>query len=120
MTGNQGFGRLSQLREKEAQDKQDKAAVPNVPALEPVALPDLEMPELPAPAPQQQEATRLLSAQVPQGKKFEFDKHVLEAKQYYPDLEMREGVIALLDLLGDERVRRLWLLEIGKGKKAGG
>lgn len=115
MTGNQGFGRLTQLREQEDQGKKAQAPAPAaVPALDP--LPDLEMPDLPEVATQQREVTKLLSAQVPQSKKLAFDRQILDARTYFPDLEMREGVVALIDLLGDERVRRLWLQQIQKNR----
>lgn len=111
MTGNQGFGRLSQLREQQDEGKKSEAPKPAAaPALEPPT--DFEMPDLPEVATQQREVTKLLSAQVPQSKKLAFDRQVLDARAYYPDLEMREGVVALIDLLGDERVRRLWLQQI--------
>lgn len=112
MTGNQGFGRLAQLREEQEQPKTTKSKKPVTPA-----LPELDLPDLPAPAAAQQEVTRLLSAQVPQALKLAFDKRVLEARAYYPDLEMKEGVAALLELLDDERIYRMWLHKIGEDKK---
>lgn len=105
------FARLSQLRERQAEGMDDSAPVPDA-----IPLSELEMLDLPEPAQQQQAVTRLLSAQVPQERKLAFDQRVLEARRYYPDLEMREGVIALLSLLDDERIYRLWLHEIGKLK----
>ncbi|WP_414658080.1 hypothetical protein ACINK0_19005 (plasmid) [Deinococcus sp. VB343] len=113
MTGNQGFGRLAQLRDEQQQEPQAQTKQTKRPA---PALPDLELPDLPAPAATQQEVTRLLSAQVPQALKLAFDKRVLEARAYFPDLEMKEGVAALLELLEDERVYRMWLHKIGERK----
>ena len=110
MTGNQGFGRLAQLRDEQQQEPQTQSKRPAP------ALPDLELPDLPAPAATQQEVTRLLSAQVPQALKLAFDKRVLEARAYFPDLEMKEGVAALLELLEDEWVYRMWLHKIGERK----
>ncbi|MHA0036782.1 hypothetical protein [Deinococcus sp. PESE-13] len=112
MTGNQGFGRLAQLRDEQEQPKAAKGKKPVA-----TSLPDLDLPDLPTPAATQQEVTRLLSAQVPQALKLAFDRRVLEARAYYPDLEMKEGVAALLELLEDERIYRLWLHKIGEGKK---
>ncbi len=109
MTKDQGFGRLSRLRDIQDEPRPDEAT----PALS-SALPDLEMLELPELSSPQREATKLLSAQVPVARKLAFDRQVLDAKQYFPDLEMREGVAALIALLDDERVRRLWLHEIQK------
>lgn len=106
MTKDQGFGRLNRLRET-----QNEESTPAALAAPPV---DLEMPDLPDVATSQRESTKLLSAQVPVSRKLAFDRHVLDAKTYFPDLEMREGVTALISMLGDERVRRLWLHEIQK------
>ena len=53
---------------------------------------------------------------MPQALKLAFDKRVLEARAYFPDLEMKEGVAALLELLEDERVYRMWLHKIGERK----
>ena len=102
MTGNQGFNRLAQLRDgaKKAADE----------------LTSLDLPDLPQPAATHQEVTKLLSAQVPASKKLAFDRHVLDARTYFPDLEMRAGVIALLDLLDDERIKRMWLHKISEMK----
>lgn len=104
MTGNQGFNRLTQLRD-EAKKSADE-------------LPGLaELPELPIPAATHQEVTKLLSAQVPASKKLAFDRHVLDARTYFPDLEMRSGIIALLELLDDERIKRMWLHKISEMKQ---
>lgn len=110
MTKDQGFGRLSRLRETQ---KEDFTPVAPAPALGMTSV-ELEMPDLPEVATPQRETTKLLSAQVPVSRKLAFDRHVLDAKTYFPDLEMREGVTALISMLSDERVRRLWLHEIQK------
>lgn len=116
MTGNQGFGRLAQLRDEQQQEPQPKQTKQAPGKRSAPVAPELELPDLPAPAATQQEVTRLLSAQVPQALKLAFDKRVLEARAYFPDLEMKEGVAALLELLEDERIYRMWLHKIGEGK----
>lgn len=108
MTKDQGFGRLNRLRETQKEE-----LTPAAPALGATQV-ELEMPDLPDVVTPQRESTKLLSAQVPVSRKLAFDRHVLDAKTYFPDLEMREGVTALISMLGDERVRRLWLHEIQK------
>lgn len=100
MTKNQGFDRLTRLRGDTKKELDD--------------LPTLDLPE---PAAKHQEVTKLLSAQVPAAKKLAFDRHVLDARAYYPDLEMRAGVIALLELLDDERIKRMWLHKLGEMKE---
>jgi len=118
MTKDQGFGRLTRLRETQKEEGAESApesAPVQVPTLS-LGAPELEMPNLPDLPTPQREATKLLSAQVPVSRKLAFDRQVLDAKTYFPDLEMREGVTALISMLDDERVRRMWLHEIQKLK----
>lgn len=54
----------------------------------------------------------LVSAQVPLSYKQDFDAHVLAARRYFPRLEMRTALMALLELLEDEDVQTKWLAKL--------
>lgn len=115
MAGGSQFAGLARLSEEAAQEAQAGRKKPR--AL-PAAGFEGELPPLPEPKAESGVVMRQFSASIPESVKLDFDDRILDARRrYFGDLEVREGFVALITLLrDDERVQRLWLAEIQKGR----